>query len=88
MPQHQEGIVEVIAALKEIAEDSTVPRNVKTKLQSIVLTLDNEIEAPLKLSKALNEFDEIINDVNLEPHTRTQIWGIVSSLEKISQSLE
>ena len=88
MPQHQEGIVEVIAALKELAEDSTVPRNVKTKLQSIVLTLDNEIEAPLKLSKALNEFDEIINDVNLEPHTRTQIWGVVSSLEKITQSLE
>lgn len=88
MPQHEEGIVEVIAALKELAEDATVPRNVKTKLQGIVLTLDNEIEAPLKLSKALNEFDEIINDVNLEPHTRTQIWGVVSSLEKISQSLE
>ena len=88
MPQHQEGIIEVIAVLKELAEDSTVPRNIKTKLQSIVLTLDNEIEAPLKLSKALNEFDDIINDVNLEPHTRTQIWGVVSSLEKISQSLE
>jgi len=88
MPQHQEGIIEVIAVLKELAEDSTVPRNIKTKLQSIVLALDNEIEAPLKLSKALNEFDDIINDVNLEPHTRTQIWGVVSSLEKISQSLE
>ena len=88
MPQHQEGIIEVIAVLKELAEDSTVPRNIKTKLQSIVLALDNEIEAPLKLSKALNEFDDIINDVNLEPHTRTQIWGDVSSLEKISQSLE
>lgn len=88
MPQHQEGIIEAIAVLKELAEDSTVPRNVKTKLQSIILTLDNEIEAPLKLSKALNEFDDIINDVNLEPHTRTQIWGIVSTLEKVSQSLE
>ena len=88
MPQHQEGIIEVIAVLKELAEDSTVPRNIKTKLQSIVLALDNEIEAPLKLSKALNEFDDIINDVNLEPHTRTQIWGVVSSLEKITQSLE
>ena len=88
MPQHQEDIIGVIAVLKELAEDSTVPRNVKTKLQIIVSTLDNEIEVPLKLSKALNEFDEIINDVNLEPHTRTQIWGVVSSLEKISQSLE
>ena len=88
MPQHQEGITGVIAVLKELAEDSTVPRNVKAKLQSIVLTLGNELEAPLNLSKALNEFDEIINDVNLESHTRTQIWGVVSSLEKISQSLE
>ncbi len=85
---NEEGFVKIIETIKDVADDSTVPKNVKLKLQAILSDMDRNMELPLKLNKALNEMDDIINDINLQPHTRTQIWGIVSELEKITQSIE
>ena len=42
-------------------------------------------EISIKISKALNDLDEIADDVNLQPYTRTQIWNVVSILEKINK---
>lgn len=69
--------------LDEIQEDLAVPRNVRLKIQSIVSTLKEGIELSIKVNKALNELGEIVNDVNLQAYTRTQIWDIMSSLEKL-----
>ena len=73
----------VINSLSEIKEDITVPRNVRTKIESIINTLKEDIEISIKINKTLNEIDEISNDVNLQSYTRTQIWNVMSSLEKL-----
>ena len=73
----------VIGSLNEIQEDATVPRNVRTQVQSIMATLRAETEFSIKINKALNELDGISNDVNLQSYTRTQIWNIMSTLEKL-----
>ena len=73
----------VINSLNEIQADVTVPRNVRTKIESIISTLKEDIELSIKINKALNELDEISNDVNLQPYTRTQIWNAISLLEKL-----
>ncbi len=73
----------VINSLNEIKEDAAVPRNVRTKIESIISTLKEDIELSIKINKALNELGEISSDVNLQSYTRTQIWNVMSELEKI-----
>mgnify|MGYP001615589042 FL=1 len=73
----------VVSSLSEVKEDSTVPRNVRTKIEYVVSTLKEDTELPIKVNKALNELDQIANDVNLQSYTRTQIWNVMSMLEKL-----
>jgi len=73
----------VISSLSEIQEDTTVPRNVRTKIESIISALKEEVELSIKINKALNELDGLSGDVNLQAYTRTQIWNIMSVLEKL-----
>ena len=73
----------VISSLSEIQEDVTVPRNVRTKIESIINALKEGVELSIKINKALNDLDELSSDVNLQAYTRTQIWNIMSVLEKL-----
>ena len=73
----------VVTNLGEIQDDVTVPRNVRTKIELVIGTLKEDIELSIKVNKTLNELDEISNDVNLQPYTRTQIWNAISLLEKL-----
>lgn len=73
----------VINSLNEIGADASVPKNVRTKIEAIIGTLKEDTELPIKVNKALNELDELVSDVNLQAYTRTQIWNIMSVLEKL-----
>ncbi len=83
MAQQISGLDGVVSNLSELQEDATVPRNVRSRIQNLINHLKAEIELPIKLNKALNDLGEIANDVNLQSYTRTQIWNIMSVLEKI-----
>ena len=83
MAQQISEIGGVVKSLNDIQEDTTVPRNVRTKIEAIISTLKEETELPIKINKTLNELDEIANDVNLQSYTRTQIWNVMSALEKL-----
>ena len=73
----------VIDALSELEEDITVPKNIKSKIAEIINSLQDNVELSIRINKALNELDEIANDSNLQSYIRTQIWGVVSLLEKL-----
>ncbi len=77
-------IDETIEKLEELEKDINIPKNIKVKIKGIIDVLKEDVELSIKTNKALNELDEISNDANLEPYTRTQIWNIVSILEKIN----
>jgi len=80
----QEMIVQITEVLKELRDDQSVPRNVKAKLQATIDILEQKAEASMRIDKAHQELDEIADDANLQAYTRTQIWNIVSMLEKVS----
>lgn len=83
MPDKQK-INEVIETLARLQEDSTVPKNVKMKIQNIIHALkEKNTELSIKINEASHQLDEIADDVNMQPYTRTQIWNLVSMLEKI-----
>ena len=73
----------IIAALSEIQSDMSVPRNVRTKIDLVMHTLKQNSELSTKVNKSLSGLDEVSNDVNLQSYTRTQIWNIMSLLEKL-----
>jgi uncharacterized protein (UPF0147 family) len=73
---------EIFNALGELGEDATVPRNVKSKIEEVQKILKNDTDVSIRVNKALNELEEISNDTNIQPYTRTQIWNVISLLEK------
>lgn len=79
-----EQIPSIIELLTELNNDSNVPKNIKLKIQNVILILNNKEEAPIKANKALQELDEINEDSNLQQYIRTQIWNTVSILSKIN----
>lgn len=79
----QEKIDSILEALDELLEESTVPKNVKTKILSTKAALNEKTDISLRVNKALNELEELTDDVNLDSYTRTQLWNITSMLEMI-----
>ncbi len=76
-------IADMINLLEELQDDSTVPRNVKDKLQICSSALQDNIEVSLKVDKARHALEAISGDSNLQSYTRTQIWNISSMLERL-----
>ncbi|MBI2145379.1 UPF0147 family protein [Candidatus Woesearchaeota archaeon] len=74
----------IIESISELQEDSTVPKNVKEKVHEIIENLkDEKLEVSMRVDKAIQILDEIAEDANLQSYTRTQLWNVVSMLEKI-----
>lgn len=73
----------IIEFLNELSEDSTVPKNVKSKLRDVVGILNGDIDKSLKVDKVMHIFDELNDDSNIDSFTRTQLWNVVSMLEAL-----
>ena len=56
----------------------------KNKINLTISTLEESNEISIKVNKALHELEEVADDPNLETYTRTQMWNVVSLLEKIA----
>lgn len=78
-----ENLNKVIVALKDIEADSTVPKNVKIKITAIIKVLEDKGELSIKVSKVLNDLEQISEDMNLPSFTRTQLFQISSMLEVV-----
>lgn len=69
-------------SLIELKEESSLPKNIKEKIDEIVDILNNG-NSSIKINQALDVLEEIANDSNLETYTRTQVLNILSLLEKL-----
>ena len=71
----------VVAALRELEGDTQVPKNVKNTIANAIKTLEQDGEMSIKVSRALQELEQLTEDNNMQSYTRTQIFNIVSLLE-------
>jgi len=71
----------VVAALRELEGDAQVPKNVKNTIANAIKTLEQDGEMSIKVSRALQELEQLTEDNNMQSYTRTQIFNIVSLLE-------
>ncbi|WP_405267320.1 UPF0147 family protein [Methanobrevibacter sp.] len=77
-------IEEVCQILEYIADNNTVPRNIREAAgDSSALLKDEEQDQSIRISTVLGKLDEISNDPNIPVHARTLIWEVLSKLESI-----
>lgn len=68
--------------IQQIANDRTVPRNIRIKCEDSINILGNEKEdLAIRVNTVISTMDDISNDPNIPTYTRIQIWNVVSLLE-------
>jgi uncharacterized protein (UPF0147 family) len=76
----------VIPLIEQIANDRTVPRNIRAKCEDSIKILQNEKDdVAVRINSVISSMDEISNDPNIPMYTRTQVWNIVSILESMEK---
>lgn len=82
----EEKLEPVADSLRRVAEDKSVPNNIKEDCKECIQILNHEDEElSVRVNSCTSILDEVSNDANIPMYTRTQIWNVVSMLESISR---
>ena len=74
----------IVDSLAQLADDSSVPRNVRRGAQNAKEELEKpRVAMDVRIASAVYVLDDLANDPNLPTHGRTAIWSIISSLESL-----
>ena len=84
--EFDERINQAKSVLSLISEDRTTPRNIRRAANEArnMLEVSDQSQA-VRAAQAINVLDDISQDPNMPPYTRTRIWNIVSMLEVIKE---
>ena len=78
-------IKQILDILDMLADDSSVPRNIRrgaTEAKDRLLQTSEALD--VRAASAIFTLDDLANDPNIPLHGRTLIWNIISQLEPIS----
>jgi uncharacterized protein (UPF0147 family) len=79
-----EKLKQVMEVLDQLAEDTSVPRNIRRGASEAKdLLLKEEDALDVRVASAIFMMDELANDPNIPLHGRTLIWNIISQLETV-----
>jgi len=79
-----EHIKQIISVLDQLAEDTSVPRNIRRGAkESKDMLLSTKEALDVRCASAIFKLDELANDPNIPLHGRTLIWNIISQLETV-----
>jgi uncharacterized protein len=74
----------IVLSLVELADDASVPRNIRRGAQSARDELAKpRVALDVRIASAVYVLDDLANDPNIPTHGRTAIWSIISSLESL-----
>ncbi|MDE1820800.1 MAG: UPF0147 family protein [Euryarchaeota archaeon] len=74
----------ILASLGQMAEDPSLPRNIRRGAQGARETLTKGGSAiDVRVAGAVGLLDDLANDSNIPVHGRTAIWSLISQLESI-----
>jgi len=80
----EKKVKQVVDVLDQLAEDTSVPRNIRRGATEAKDRLQQKDEAmDVKAASAIFILDELANDPNIPLHGRTLIWNIISQLETV-----
>jgi uncharacterized protein len=79
------GLGPIVESLSQLADDLSVPRNVRRGAQAAKDELGKpRVDLDVRIASAVYVLDDLANDPNLPTHGRTAIWSIISNLESLS----
>jgi len=82
--EYEKSAAQAMGVLKEISEDTTTPRNIRRAAKSAIgALLEADVSHAVRAANAISTLDEVSQDPNMPPYTRTRIWNVVSILETI-----
>jgi uncharacterized protein (UPF0147 family) len=77
-------VKQIMDVLDQLAEDTSVPRNIRRGAQNAKALLQKKEDAlDVRAASAIFILDELANDPNIPLHGRTLIWNIISQLETV-----
>ena len=83
----EEKLKQISKILDQLAEDTSVPRNIRRGAkESQELLLKSSEALDIRTFTVISKLDELANDPNIPLHGRTLIWNIISELESIKES--
>jgi uncharacterized protein (UPF0147 family) len=81
----EEKLIPVISVLGQLADDNSVPRNIRRGAAGAKDSLTKPGQAiDVRVASAIFMLDELANDPNIPLHGRTLVWSIISQLESIN----
>jgi uncharacterized protein (UPF0147 family) len=84
--EYEERFKQASAILVTISEDNTTPRNIRRAAKEALNHLQASGEShAIRAAQAVNILDDISQDPNMPPYTRTRIWNVVSILEVVKE---
>jgi hypothetical protein len=79
-----EKLKQITEILDQLAEDTSVPRNIRKGARDSKDVLLNETEAlDVRVASAISMLDELVNDPNIPLHGRTLLWNVIGQLETV-----
>ncbi len=88
MDEKEKLYSEITEIMKDLADDTTIPRNIRKSITHARETLeDKNRELDVRVASAIYELDEIVNDPNIPVHGRTVVYTIIGKLESLSKLL-
>jgi uncharacterized protein (UPF0147 family) len=86
LEEYDQRMKQSVAILSMISEDRTTPRNIRRVAKNALDMLGNDsMTRAVKAANVISILDDISQDPNMPPYTRTRIWNIVSLLEVIKE---
>ncbi|MBI4147981.1 UPF0147 family protein [Candidatus Woesearchaeota archaeon] len=82
----EEKLQPIVQSLRELESDQQLPKSLKQKIGTAIRTLEQNNELSMRVSRALNELEELTDDQNMQAYTRTQLFNIISMLEAVTSS--
>jgi uncharacterized protein (UPF0147 family) len=74
------------SVLVSISEDNTTPRNIRRAAKEALNSLQVSGQShAIRAAQVMNILDDISQDPNMPPYTRTRIWNVVSVLEVVKE---
>ncbi|MCL5011409.1 MAG: UPF0147 family protein [Candidatus Marsarchaeota archaeon] len=71
--------------LSSLIEDGAIPKNIRTRIEEVSEKMKEQEDMPTLLSMMTYSLEDIVNDVNLPMHARTNIWNILSEIEMLKE---
>lgn len=80
-------VEDIVAEVEFLTEDTSIPKNLKSLLNSIEERLKTKCNS-IEISSIMYELEDITNNNNVPQFCRSAVWSLVSKLENLKEQIK